>query len=322
MSVLTTPVCEHGACAWTLDWSCPACGNPLGAVAGGAACPCGFVLRVSDGIWRALPPQRLQQLQPFLRDYTEIRRREGRGSDSSSYYLALPYADLTGRNSWQWAIRARTFDYFMRRLLPRIERRVGQPLRILDLGAGNGWLSYRLALRGHRCAAVDLLDDPFDGLGSAHHYLDQLAEPFLRVQAEMDALPFAGGQFDAVIYNAAFHYSEDYKRTLQEAFRCLVAGGQLLILDTAFYRRDESGRAMVREREAEFRRRYGFASNQRSSREYLTSEILAELAHEFGLTWSVGRPWYGWRWAMRPWIARLRRRREPSRFFVFRTTRP
>ena len=110
---------------------------------------CGFVLREERGIWRALAPDRQRRFSQFMREYQEVRAREGRGSSSPDYYLALPYADLTGRNSWQWSIRSLTFRCLLRRLLPRLEQSLARPLDILDIGAGNGWLSYRLAERGH-----------------------------------------------------------------------------------------------------------------------------------------------------------------------------
>jgi hypothetical protein len=40
-------------------------------------------------------------------------------------------------------------------------------LRLVDLGAGNAWLCHRLALAGHRCAAVDIHADDVDELGAA-----------------------------------------------------------------------------------------------------------------------------------------------------------
>src|SRR6476620_3695393 len=89
----------------------------------------------------------------FVREYGRIRECEGRGSESPEYYRALPYLDLTGRNSGQWSMRARSFDYFARRILPKT------PCDILDLGEGNCWLSYRLAERGHRPVAVDIFPD-------------------------------------------------------------------------------------------------------------------------------------------------------------------
>ena len=86
----------------------------------------------------------------FLQSYQTIRHAEGRGSDDPAYYLALPYEDITGRNCWQWQIRGTSYRCFERRVLPGLERAAGRPLDILDLGAGNGWMSYRLTLRGHR----------------------------------------------------------------------------------------------------------------------------------------------------------------------------
>ena len=56
--------------------------------------------------------------QQFLEDYARIRAAEGRGSEDSAYYRALPFFDPTGRNSAQWRIRARTFKYFKRKILP------------------------------------------------------------------------------------------------------------------------------------------------------------------------------------------------------------
>ena len=98
-------------------------------------------------------------------EYQTVRAAEGRGSEDPEYYLALPYRDLSGRNVSQWAIRARTFRYIERKILPPLEAVHPAAMKVLDLGAGNGWMSYRLALRGHRPAAVDLLTNDQDGLG-------------------------------------------------------------------------------------------------------------------------------------------------------------
>jgi SAM-dependent methyltransferase len=314
------PVVVDRNCVWRLRLQCTACGRALleSDVFADAdiSCVCGFALRHRDGILRALAPDRAAHFRQFMDEYGEIRLREGRGAADAAYYLALPFEDRTGRNSWQWSIRAKTFQYFSSHLLPKIERRAGRPLDILDNGAGNGWLSHRLTLRGHRCAAVDLLDNDWDGLGATHHYLFNLTTPFAVVQAEMDRLPFADGQFDLVIFNASFHYSTNYSQTVDEALRCLRPGGSLVVLDTPYYYRDSSGSAMVREREAEFERKYGYRSNSIRSNEFVTRASLDRLSRECGVRWRILKPWYGWNWALRPCKARLRRRREPSKFYV------
>src|ERR1035438_5001519 len=150
--------------------------------------------------------------QRFLDDYVKIRHAEGRGSQDSAYYLALPYRDITGRLQDQWSMRAASWRYLERRVLPSIERQFGRPLRIADLGAGNCWLSYRLALLGHHPLAIDILGDPLDGLAAGRHYQHQTRFP--RVNAEFDDLPLAAGTLDLAIYNASIHYSVDYRRTL------------------------------------------------------------------------------------------------------------
>ena len=304
----------------SLRLRCPKCRQDFPAsdsASSRRACSgCGFAISEVHGILHALAPDRELYFQQFVDQYETVRAKEGRGSSSADYYLALPFRDLTGNNAWQWQIRGRTFRHLEQHLLPAIESAYPRGCSVLDLGAGNGWLSYRLALRGHWPVAVDLLDNDSDGLGAAQHYFQHLPEPFPRFQAEMDQLPFAAEQFDVVVFNASFHYSVDYERTLREALRCLRRPGHVIIVDSPLYSRDESGRAMLEEKRAAFQKQFGFRSDSIPSGEYLTPEILNELAEKLSLQWNVLKPWYGIGWALRPVKARLLRRREPSRFYL------
>jgi len=250
--------------------------------------------------------------QRFLEEYRQIRYAEGRGSDDAAYYRALPYLDLTGRNSAMWEMRATTWRYFLRVVLPPIERAAARPLDILDLGAGNAWMSYRLAQRNHRPVAVDIFSDVRDGLRAARHY----PTPILPVEAEFDHLPFLSSSFDLVIYNASIHYSTNYETTLAEARRCLRPAGLVAILDSPVYRRREHGERMAAERHAEFQHRYGFRSDAIPSIEFLDEPGLRQLARRLGVRWTFYRPWYGWPWHLRPLKAMLARRRPPSRFWI------
>ena len=298
---------------------CPACSEPAGSLAdlppqGRGCAACGFRFEAADGIVRALAPDRSRLYARFLEEYGAIRSAEGRGSEDPEFYLALPYRDLTGRNAGQWAMRARSYRYFERRILPGVE--TGQPLDILDLGAGNGWMSYRLALHGHRPVAIDISADPRDGLGAARHYLERTPVRFARVLAELERLPFAGGQFDLAIFNSSFHYATSYHRTLRETQRCLKDSGRVVIMDTPIYRRFEHGERMREERHRDFEARYGFRSDSIPSIEFLHDAMLDELADYLFLSWRVYRPWYGLSWHLRPARARLFRRRPPSRFAI------
>jgi len=303
---------------------CPRCARELGNIDRATKAPerelqcdaCFFRMQQVDGIWRALTPERERHFARFMTEYQIVRTSEGRGSEDSAFYLALPYEDLTGRNAAQWNIRARTFRYLQEEV-PLIEPKSLQPLDILDIGAGNCWLSYRLALQGHRPVAVDLITNDTDGLGAAIHYRGKLPDLFPRFQTDADSMPFASSQFDCVIFNASFHYSEDYVATIAEAVRCVRNEGLVIIADTAWYSREESGEQMTVERQHMFNSRYGFPSNGLKSLEYLTDSRLDRLAQLFNLNWQVVAPYYGWRWALRPWVARLKGRREPSQFRIY-----
>jgi len=191
--------------------------------------------------------------------------------------------------------------------------------RVLDLGAGNCWMSHRLALAGYRPFAVDLLTNDQDGLGAAENFRGHLRAMFPRFQAELARLPFQDEQFDAVIFNASFHYAEDPVSTLSEALRCVRSGGMVIISDTPWYSSEESGRRMVAERYASFLERYGTASDSIRSLEYLTDDRLRDLEQQLSVRWTIHSPRYGLKWAMRPLIARLSNRREPSQFRIYTT---
>ena len=148
-----------------------------------------------DGIWRFLPPERAAYFAPFIADYETIRAAEGRGSQDSAWYRALPYAQPGTPFADDWRIRAKSYETLCKRVLTT------SGLSIADVGAGNSWLSHRLTTAGHTVAAVDLLVNNADGLGAKCHY----PVGFESYQAEFDRLPFAKSQFDYVIFNGVFH---------------------------------------------------------------------------------------------------------------------
>lgn len=312
MNVLQNYSVGDGTTNFDIPLRCPRCR----AGTSGLHCTlCGFYMQIRHGIVHALPPERAAHYARFIEDYERIRAAEGRGSANEAFYLRLPYRDTSGMNSEQWHIRARSYDYLLQHVLKQ-SLQVGGG-RILDLGAGNCWMSFRLALAGYHPIAVDLLANHRDGLGAAAHYEKHLPVMFPRFQAEIERLPFQDEQFDAVIFNVSFHYSEDYGATLRETLRCVRKNGIVIVSDTPWYSSEESGRKMVAERRASFSQHYGTASDSIESLEYLTSDRLRVLEEQLSIRWTTYSPRYGFKWAVRPFVAKLRRRREPSQFRIY-----
>lgn len=231
-----------------------------------------------NGIWRMIAAERLSLFEQFMREYETIRLAEGRKSNDKTFYQQLPTTVSNHPAAAMWRQRSHSYQVFLDSVLSKMESNSKNRLDILDLGAGNGWLSNRLAERGHTVTAVDLTINEFDGLGLHNIYKN----PFTVVQAEFDHLPFENEQFNLVIFNASLHYSSDYTQTLTESLRVSHQDGSVSIIDTPLYRQAESGRQMVAEREARFKKAYGFKSNSLQSKNFLTTGQIKQLETAVG----------------------------------------
>ena len=248
----------------------------------------------------------------FYIEYARHRAEEGRAY-SAEALLSLPYLK-DGALAAQWQVRAKTYEAFAAEvLIPMGTAR--RPLEILDLGAGNGWLSYRLARMGHRATALDIRDDDIDGLGAAQEFLRRHPGAFSCVAAPFEAIPLADASFDIAVFNASLHYARDLPQVLAEARRVVRPGGMLAIMDSPFYARQADGEAMMTEKRAQGQAMFGARSTtllQPDFIEYLPVKRLADALP--GLTWRRHPVRYPLWYELRPLSAWLRRRRRPSRF--------
>jgi SAM-dependent methyltransferase len=285
-----------------IELGCPACRSSL-APAGADAqrcSQCGVAYRRTGGIWRMLVPGREEVIAPFLRRYEAVRAAEGRVVPDLDALDRLPFEDASGKRRGEWAVRAKSYEAFLRWVVVPLERRLARPLVVCDLGSGVGWLAHRLARLGHSVLAVDIVTSDTDGLGVHRCCTSSVA----LVQAEFDRLPLFAAAADLVVYNASLHYSADLDVTLGEGLRVLRPDGRLVILDSPIYEDAESGRAMRRERGHDTTPQEGF----------LTYDRLRSLEPAQGLSLHLVSPWYGVRWWLRPLVARVRGTREPAQF--------
>lgn len=161
-------------------------------------------------------------LRQFVDDYRRVRLAEGFATADPEYVRQLPFRDVTGRNVAAWRIRA--LHYLLIRVGLRLIPGVA---RVLDLGAGNGWLARRLA-SSFRVTALDV-DGGGTGLGALRD------ARVARVVGDLEALPLRPHSFDAVIAAAALHYAVDVRGALSEAARVLRPGGLLIVADSPVY---------------------------------------------------------------------------------------
>jgi SAM-dependent methyltransferase len=252
-----------------------------------------------------------------------LRRAEGRGAGGEAELLALPYLK-EGPLAGQWAVRARTFDVFVRRVVSPLAEERARPLAVLDLGAGNGWLSARLTRAGHRCVALDLRVDDADGLAAGAPFHRHLPRMFGRVSSSFDALPFGDALFDLVVFDASLHLAENLPRVLAEAARATARGGRVAILDSPFYAGSRAGEAMAEEKRRDTARMFAALAEDLLALapvEYLTPESLAAAGAPSGLSFERSRVLYPLSYETRGWKARLLGRRPPSRFDLWSARR-
>ena len=134
----------------------------------------------------------------------------------------------TTRRHWVSFVLRRRAEGKRRHLAPALPPDLAG-LRVLDLGAGEGFVGEALARRG----AVVTLADVGPAPGSAL--------PYVRVP-EDGPLPFAGGAFDAVVLVYVLHHARDPERLLAEAHR--VSADRVVVLESVF--RTEAERRWLR----------------------------------------------------------------------------
>jgi SAM-dependent methyltransferase len=268
---------------------------------------CSLSFPVEEGIPRLLEPSRVAEVSAFLAAYGRVRQREGWAVESADYYRNLPFQDVSGKHAAEWS--ARTFSFG--RLLAKLSAHAkGRGLRVLDLGAGCGWLAARLAESGHHALAIDLDPGPH-GLGAARHIRSDDAF-FARVQGDLRGLPVADASADVVVLNASLHYAQDPGAVLRDVRRVLVPGGALAVIDSPTYP-SEAERQRAAEASARYYASQGEPELARSYRGLVRGEVAAALEGFDSVDEETTRPVAWWRAA----AGKLRRGYTPAYFSLF-----
>ncbi|HSC26762.1 MAG TPA: metalloregulator ArsR/SmtB family transcription factor [Vicinamibacterales bacterium] len=157
----------------------------------------------STGLWRA-DEARLAEVRRLRKENFDAHA----GPDTNERQL------VPGRS---WAAWARALGH----LLP--------PLRVADLGCGEGYLTIEASRWASRVIAVDrsrVVLQRARALAARRRVRNVVWK-----RGEIERVPIRDGSVDVVLLSQALHHAQDPSRALAEAVRILVPGGRVLVLD-------------------------------------------------------------------------------------------
>jgi SAM-dependent methyltransferase len=234
---------RHELAHWLDILGCPYCHSPLRPDAENLVCTDGgHPFPMLAGIPSFVRQEDRSRLTAFSRQYREARMSEDWRPLTADESLALPFGSPPGYLPLYWEVRRQSY-----RALVRLLAHAGpspQAGPAADLGAGTGWLAYRLAQVGYRVLAIEASLDADFGLQAAGVYRVSVPERLLPVQGDLEHPPLLREQVSLAILNASLHYAHDLEGTIQKTADALRPGGCLIVLDTPVARHPRPGTGM------------------------------------------------------------------------------
>ena len=178
--------------------------------------------------------------------YLRVREQEGR-LYTDEIVARLPEVPADDPLKQEWDVRRASLKRFMRYVngLPR-------PMRVLELGCGNGWLSHHLAA---------LPDVKVWGVDRESRELAQAARVFAQnnlafLAANIFQAPFRDHTFNIILIASAIQYFADLPKLIRQLCRLLSPRGELHIMDSPVY--DEADVQAAQERTQAYYAALGF----------------------------------------------------------------
>lgn len=168
---------------------------------------------------------------------SDNRAKEVKRQLRQTYNDIAPHFDLTRRTPWPESRK------FAESLPPKA--------RILDIGCGNGRNSFYLAEKGFTAVGIDFSARLITMARNKSGWRGK-SESLQFIAAEVAAIPFRAGSFDAALFIATLHHIPTEKERIQsllEIERCLKPGGRALVSvwarEQELYRKLAAGQEML-----------------------------------------------------------------------------
>jgi ArsR family transcriptional regulator len=116
--------------------------------------------------------------------------------------------------------------------------RLMPPMTIADLGAGEGSFALLLAQRAKKVIAVDTSAKMIE-VGRDQALRHGVENVDFRL-GDMEEIPIADAEVDLVFFSQSLHHALHPERAVEQAFRILVPGGRIVLLDLVKHRFEEA----------------------------------------------------------------------------------
>lgn len=173
----------------------------------------------------------------FEESYIALRKKEGTLYTDEEVQL-LPLISKDHLHYKEWQVRRRSAQR-LRHYLKQFKK----PLKILEVGCGNGWLSNHLAqLSGSTVTGIDINATELQQAVTVFGHQRNLK--FIHGDIREGAL--SRGQFDIIVFAAAIHYFSSFSAIIGLTLQHLRANGEIHLIDSHFYTEKEASAAKLR----------------------------------------------------------------------------
>ncbi len=152
--------------------------------------------------------------------------------------ITLPDVLKANPNYKLWKMRKDSLLRFDRYIKSK-----NQSIKVLDVGCGNGWFTNFLSLNKN-CELVCGIDINLTELKQAASVFNN--PKLFWAYADIFRSDIPAEYFDIITLNASFQYFENPNKTIEQLFQFLKPKGEIHILDTPFYAKEEVNAARKR----------------------------------------------------------------------------